>query len=67
LGGQGKVGIKMKDWWLQILGLVLSHVSGPLREVMVKAVQEWEAKAKETKDPWDDLFVFFVKCLLLIP
>jgi len=57
----------MKDWLIQIIGLVLTHISGPMREVLVKAVKEWEAKAKETKDPWDDILVFIIKCLLLIP
>jgi len=52
---------------IQIVGLVLTHISGPMREVLVKAVKEWEAKAKETKDPWDDILVFIVKCLFLIP
>jgi len=59
--------IVMKDWLIQIVGLVLTHISGPMREVLVKAVKEWEAKAKETKDPWDDILVFIVKCLFLIP
>jgi len=57
----------MKDWLIQVIGIVLTHLSGPMREVIVKAVKEWEEKAKETEDPWDDILVFIVKCLFLIP
>jgi len=57
----------MKDWLIQLIGLVLTHISGPMREFIVKAVKEWEEKAKQTQDPWDDILVFIIKCLLLIP
>jgi len=57
----------MPNWLFQIIGLVLTHISGPMREFLVKSIKQWEEKAKETKDPWDDILVFIIKCLLLIP
>jgi len=66
-GTERKVGKTMKDWLVQCIGIVLTHVSGQMRELLIDTVKEWEEKAKETKNPWDDLLVWIVKCLLLIP
>jgi hypothetical protein len=44
----------------------MSTASGPLREQIVKSINEWEVKAKETKDPWDDVLVAGVKLILNI-
>jgi len=57
----------MKDIWLTILGTILLHLSAGMRELVVENVKAWEAKAKETKSPCDDIFVAFVKCIFLIP
>lgn len=54
-------------WWVKLLELIMGQVSGPLREMIVKSVKEWEAKAKETADPMDDILVGIVKWILLIP
>ena len=57
----------MKDWWIKLVAQLLQVVSGPLRESIVKAVQEWEVKAKETENPWDDILVAIVKFMLAVP
>jgi len=38
-----------------------------MREAIVKAVKEWEQAAKETENPWDDILVGIVQCLLVLP
>lgn len=57
----------MNAWWLKLLETILKTISGPLREAIVKSVKEWEAKAKETTNPWDDILVGIVKWILVIP
>jgi len=57
----------MKDWWIKLIAVILSSISGPLREAIVKSVKEWEQKAKETKEPWDDILVGILKWILLVP
>ena len=56
-----------KNMWLELVKLILGAISGPLHEQIVKSVQEWEKKAKETADPMDDLLVAIVKWVLCIP
>ena len=56
--------------WLKILdvfGLLdkfLNSISGDLREAIKKSLVEWEAKAKETPNPIDDLVVKFLRIIL---
>lgn len=57
----------MKDWWVKLIAAILGQVSGPLREAIMKSVGEWEIKAKETPNPWDDILVGIVKFFLAIP
>jgi len=54
----------MRNWWVTLVTSVLGSVSGPLRESIIKSVREWEAKAKETESPWDDVLVGVVKWLM---
>jgi len=56
----------MGNWWIKLFETILNSISGPLRVEIVKSVNEWEAKAKETKSPWDDILVGCVKWLLAI-
>jgi len=56
----------MNTWWLTLLKTLLASISGPMRDAIVKAVQEWEKTAKETESPWDDILVGIVKWLLVI-
>jgi len=56
--------------WLKILdvfGLLdkfLNSISGDLREAIKKSLVEWEAKAKETPNPIDDLVVKLLRIIL---
>jgi len=52
---------------LDVFGLLdkfLNSISGDLREAIKKSLIEWEAKAKETPNPVDDLVVKFLRILL---
>lgn len=57
----------MNKWVWLMVEMVLKNVSAPLRVLLEKSVLEWEAKAKETATPADDLFVGIVKWLLGMP
>jgi len=57
----------MKSWMSELLKLLLTVISGPMREIIIASVKEWEKKAAETAQPWDDIFVGIVKWLLQIP
>jgi len=57
----------MKSWMLELLKVLLTVISSPLREAVVAAVKEWEKKAAVTAAPWDDVFVGVIKWLLQIP
>ena len=57
----------MKNWWIGLLQLIWGQASGPMRDQIVQSVLDWEAKAKETESPWDDIIVSVVKWLLAIP
>jgi len=56
--------------WIKILdvfGLLdkfLNSISGDLREAIKKSLVEWEAKAKETPNPIDDLVVKLLRIIL---
>jgi len=52
---------------LELLRALLTVISGPMRDAIVAAVKEWEKKAAETEQPWDDIFVSVAKWLLQIP
>lgn len=41
-------------------------MSPELRKAMVEFVNRLEAQAKETPNPWDDIFVGIVKFVLVI-
>jgi len=52
---------------LDIFGLLdkfLNSISGDLREAIKKSLTEWEAKAKETPNPLDDLVVKLLRIIL---
>jgi nitrate reductase assembly molybdenum cofactor insertion protein NarJ len=53
------------EWLFRILATVLEEllkrVSPEIRLSIRKWIQELEKNAKETKNPWDDLFVALLK------
>ena len=54
----------MDKWFIALLLKLLETISGPLREILSKAVADMEAAAKQTANPWDDIFVGCLKWLL---
>jgi hypothetical protein len=59
--------VVMQKWILTLAKMIIGQVSGPLREQIVADVAKWEAKARETATPVDDVFVGLVKMVLGIP
>jgi len=57
----------MKNWLRELLKLLIPVISAPLREVIIASVDDWEKKAAQTANPWDDIFVGLLKWLLQIP
>jgi hypothetical protein len=47
-----------------ILMIVVGAVTPELREALSKSVVEWEAKAAQTKNPFDDILVKIIKAML---
>jgi len=55
----------MNEWILRLIGMIFSVASPELR----KGIEEWlnnlDAQAKKTSNPWDDILVGLLKTLLL--
>lgn len=56
----------MNSWLAILLSQVVKQMSPELRKAMVEFVNRLEAQAKETPNPWDDIFVGIVKFVLVI-
>jgi len=54
----------MNKWIWQLIGLVLAQASPLIREHLCQLLAELEVKAKETKNPWDDVLVGMLATLL---
>lgn len=54
----------MNEWILRIITMVLGVMTPELRESLIAFVRSMEANAKETPNPWDDIFVGLLKSLL---
>ena len=48
---------------LKLIRLVITNLSPQLLAFIREQIPTWEAKAKETPNPWDDLVVDLVKAL----
>jgi len=57
----------MNKWVWLMIEMLLKNMSAPFRALMEKTILEWEAKAKTTDTPADDLFVGVVKWLIGMP
>ena len=55
----------MEKYLLGLIRLLITVLSPSLRDSLVGMLDELEAKAKETVNDWDDLFVAILKLLLL--
>lgn len=56
----------MNTWLALLLQQVVRQISPEIRKGMVEFVNKLEVEAKETVNPWDDIFVGIVKFVLVI-
>lgn len=55
----------MNEWILRLITLILGVASPELRKMLEQFLNQLEAQAKNTKNPWDDILVAMLKRLLL--
>ena len=51
---------------LRMLPYILDKTSSPIREALVKFIQELESRAKETENVFDDFLVDLIKAMFNI-
>lgn len=56
----------MEKYLLHVLRLLITVMSPELRKSLQAVIDQLEAKAKETVNEWDDVFVAVVKTVLNI-
>lgn len=54
----------MNSFIVNLLVALLANMSPIIRESMVGWLKQLEIEAKKTENPWDDIFVSFLKVLL---
>ncbi|MBA7475495.1 hypothetical protein ES707_10866 [subsurface metagenome] len=57
----------MNTWWLRLVTLILTAISGPLRDSLISFAKDFRAKARETPNPWDDFAADIICWVLGIP
>lgn len=55
----------MNRWILRLIGLVVTVASPAIRKDLETYLNQLEASAKKTENPWDDIFVDMLKTLML--
>jgi len=55
----------MNEWILRLIGMIFSVASPELRKGLEQWLDNLEAQAKKTSNPWDDILVGLLKQLLL--
>jgi len=55
----------MNEWILRLIGLIFSVASPELRKMLEQWLDQLEAQAKKTSNPWDDVLVGMLKTLLV--
>ena len=58
----GKLKINL---FFKIISIIITNVSPDLKEKLKAGIQDLKAKAKETKNPFDDLLMEFLEAVLL--
>ena len=53
--------------WVKLIEQILKVISPQIRKALVELVTKLEVSAKETPNPWDDVFVGLLKFVLQIP
>ena len=54
----------MNKWLLQLVTMMLGVITPQLRKGLNDFILNLEKQAKETPNPWDDIFVGLLKTLL---
>ena len=57
----------MPKWLWDLILMMLMKASPELKAVVCQKLDELEAKAKETKNPWDDMLVKMAKSVAGCP
>jgi len=57
----------MSKWIWELIRLILSVTSPEIRAAFCAMLNDLEQKAKETKNPWDDVLVGLLKTILACP
>lgn len=57
----------MSKWIWELIRLVLTVASPEIREQLCIMLNTLTVKAKETKNPWDDVVVGLLKTILACP
>ncbi|MBA7524152.1 hypothetical protein ES705_16289 [subsurface metagenome] len=55
----------MNEWILRLIGMIFTVTSPELRKGLEDWLNNLEAQAKKTANPWDDVLVGLLKTLLL--
>lgn len=56
----------MDRWIAILLKQIVIQMSPNIRDTLIKFVNQLEADAKATKNPWDDIGIGLLKLVLLI-
>jgi len=54
----------MNNWLLQTIVMVFSVITPELRNRLIEFINQLEADAKKTPNPWDDIFIGVVRSIL---
>ena len=54
----------MNKWLLQLITMVVTVMSPELRKGLDDVLNDLDAKAKKTANPWDDILVGLLKTIL---
>jgi hypothetical protein len=56
--------MKLSNLFVPMLGLIIQNISPELKAEIREGVLRLETKAQQTKNPFDDLGVMFLKAML---
>jgi len=57
----------MDKWVLKIIKLVIEQASPEIRKTVCNALDQAAEKAKETKNPWDDVLIGLIQTIVNCP
>lgn len=54
----------MNEWIFRVIELVIGIVSPEIRTGVVELLDKLDEKAKQTKNPWDDMLVAMLRTIM---